>query len=199
MPNRDGYAPHPRATCLLLPRLSHPRWLAPLLLLVLSPASLPASNGARPRDSPDSPSGLWWRPALPSCLPFSSTPSTSPRYAGDPVVASFASSQLPPLNPRHLPTTAAIARLPWRSPRNSLPRSPLNHRLPPTSTVPLGTLMCVVERTGTSPSLMRRLHPRLGSPPLPRIPHPLSLTDAPPRSRRRRRHDTYCRGSPWGR
>uniref|UniRef100_A0A804QBF3 Uncharacterized protein n=1 Tax=Zea mays TaxID=4577 RepID=A0A804QBF3_MAIZE len=114
MPNRDGYAPHPRATCLLLPRRSHPRWLAPLLLLVPSPASLPASDGARPGDSPDSPSGLWWRPALPSCPPFLSTPLTSPRYAGDPVVASFASSQLPPLNPRHLLTTVAIARSPWR-------------------------------------------------------------------------------------
>jgi hypothetical protein len=41
----------------------------------------------------DSPSGPWRRQARPSCQPSSSTPSTSPRYVGDPVVASFASRE----------------------------------------------------------------------------------------------------------
>jgi hypothetical protein len=89
----------PRRPCPPHARHSHPRWLAPLLLPVpsLPPLSMwPASHGVRLGDSPDSPSGLWWRPAPPSCPPFPSTPSTSPRYVGDPIVASFASSQLPP-------------------------------------------------------------------------------------------------------
>ena len=40
-----------------------------------------------------SPSGPWRRPAPPSYPPSSSTPSTSPRYAGDPVVASISSRE----------------------------------------------------------------------------------------------------------
>lgn len=50
-------------------------------------------NRLRRNATSASPSGPWRRPAPPSCPPSSSIPSTSPRYAGDPVVASISSRE----------------------------------------------------------------------------------------------------------
>ncbi|AQK97351.1 hypothetical protein ZEAMMB73_Zm00001d011601 [Zea mays] len=158
--------------------------------------SAPPPSGPFPclgRPAMDSPSGLWWRPAPSSCPPFPSTPSMSPRYVGDPIVASFASSQLPPstiearpqrppLPARHgarLATATAGPAPPTATPlvlHHPLAKAPSVSLKPPSPTD-----FCGSPRDADACGRARQ---------------DLSLTDAPPRSRRRGRRDTYCRGSP---
>ncbi|AQK97362.1 hypothetical protein ZEAMMB73_Zm00001d011601 [Zea mays] len=117
----------------------------------------------------------------------------SPRYVGDPIVASFASSQLPPstiearpqrppLPARHgarLATATAGPAPPTATPlvlHHPLAKAPSVSLKPPSPTD-----FCGSPRDADACGRARQ---------------DLSLTDAPPRSRRRGRRDTYCRGSP---